>query len=443
MKWVFAGWAVMILVVGVLVTALTAGQPTKEEEAAAQAKEAEEAKKPPAELTATDTIVRRIEEIRGLRFAGATPEVEVVPATQVEQALTKLDSTAQQEETPEDKKLTAATGILLAQAGAVEPDAVQQVTQQNATPGARSAFVPEERKVLVDKELAESDPQNAELLIAYELARGLEAEGFEEVGRHPRPFRDDEAARIALQEGAAALAAEQYAAEHFGASEPVEPNVADLQERGEDPATPPALKELATFPTRAGRDFVEGIHEDGGWPAVDRAHEEPPVTTREVLHPDADEEDAPPAPTIEIEDILGEGWQELASADVGELDTITMLASGAGENAAREAADGWRTGRFQTFGKGAQAQQCKPPCRKESVSIVVLRWADPSESEDFEGAIRVALESGADAEKESEEGTWTIDNGGAALVRAGRFTSLVFAPDARLAGRIAETSLEG
>ena len=298
-------------------------------------------------------------------------------------------------------------------------------------------------KVLVDKELAESDPQNAELLIAYELARGLEAEGFEEVGRHPRPFRDDESARIALQDGAAALAAEQYAAEHFGASEPVEPNVADLQERGEDPATPPALKELAAFPTREGRDFVEGIHEDGGWPAVDRAHEEPPVTTREVLHPDAGEEDAPPAPTIEIEDVLGKGWTELASADVGELDTITMLVSGAGEGPAREAADGWRTGRFQTFGKGPQAQQCKPPCRKEAVSIIVLRWADPSESEDFEGAVRVALESGADAQKESDENTWTIENGGAALERAGRFTSLVFAPDARLAGEIAETSLEG
>ena len=57
-------------------------------------------------------------------------------------------------------------------------------------------------------------------------------------------------------------------------------------------------------------------------------------------------------------------------------------------------------------------------------------------------ALRDALVEG-DAQAEPDGGRgFTIDDGGAALVRAGRFTALVFAPDAPLAGRVAEQALE-
>lgn len=441
MKWVIAGWAVLALLVGGLVTGLTAA--SEEEPAPEQVAAEAGARQPSAEMTETEEIARRVQEIRGMEFEGAVPKVEVVENTELEQAVTKLESADKPTgaEAQRDQKLTTAAGLLLAQSGALPKEAVQQASARFTGKGMLGAYLPEERKVLLSKEISDTDPELAEIVVAHEFARALENEQFGETARRPRPFRDEEAVEVALREGTATLAESEYAVEHLGDEPPVEPTLADLRQRDADPAEPPALATFGAFPAEAGVRFVEDLHEDGGWERVDEERRDPPASTRELLHPDAGGDDAP-APTFEAAKTLGKGWQRIATADIGELDTIALLRGGLEEEAARKAADGWRAGRFEVVGKGAQAQQCPPPCRKQSTSVMVWRWADAEQAQEFTQAFRRSFERSTEAKAEGGRG-WKIEDGGAALVRAGRFSALVFAPDAPTAGRVAEAVLEG
>jgi hypothetical protein len=300
--------------------------------------------------------------------------------------------------------------------------------------------VPSEKKILVSKELGESDPQLAELAFVHQLTRALESERFGETARLPRPFHDADAAEIALHEGTASLTASEYAKEHLDQADGTEP-VAFVRAGGATEELSPALQAFAEFPATAGARFVEQLHARGGWDAVDAAHREPPVSTREILHPETRGEAEVPPPTPDLDMALGQGWQQQADADLGELDTIAILRSGLEETPARQAAEGWRAGHMEVWSKG-QSQSSPPPARKTSTTVLVWRWDTPADGREFATAIRRSLEEGANARREGGR-AWTMDDGGAALIRSGRFTALAFAPDAPTAGRVAQASLAG
>jgi hypothetical protein len=446
MKYAVVAYAAAILLVGGIVTALTAPKhEDAEQQAEAQAVAAERAKQPPSEMTQADTVAARVEEVRGLEFEQGAPALEMAPATQIQQQLTTLDTEAKSEvkgsELQREQKLESATGILLAQAGALSPQDVTQAARQFAEPGALGVYVPAERKVLVSKELADSDPELAELVLVHQLTRALEGERFGETARLPRPFHDGDAAELALHDGTAALTASEYARRFLGAGEPADP-ASLVRAPGSGEEAPPALQALADFAPEDGARFVAGLHERGGWDAVDAAHREAPATTREILHPESRGEAPVPPPAPSLDQALGQGWQQQASADVGELDTIALLRAGLEEGPAREAAEGWRAGHFEHWAKGTSGQSCRPPCRKGSATVAVWRWDAPADGQQFARGIRRTLERAAGAEPEGGRG-WKIEDGGAALVREGRFTALAFAPDAPTAGRLAQAALAG
>ena len=435
MKAAAIAYALLVLVVGVLVTVVMTRETETEKEEAKTEQEAK-AKEPqalPAEITPAEEIAARVTEIRGGgEFEGGrAPEVQVVPPEELTKRLTELDAKPAQ-----DAALVAAAGILLAQAGAFPADQADQLANRRyGGTGVLGAYLPEERAVLIDEELAESDPETAEAVAAGELSRALDAAG-PEAPRVPPLFRDDEAVRVAVVGGAAAVVEQEYAEEHLGG----EVDVAAARDSRLDPETPPAIEMLAEFPTTVGATFVGGAIEAGGWDGVEEILGELPPTTSALLHPDAPE--AVPAPAFSIRRALGgKQWKRLASADVGELDTVALLRGGVGERPAFKAAAGWRSGRFETWLQG-KSQQCPPPCRKKAATVVVHRWADAAAAQTFNVTMRDALIEGAQAEPEGGRG-FTIEDGGAALVRAGRFTALVFAPKAPLAGRLAEQALQG
>ena len=433
MKHAALAYLAAILVVGGLVTALTAPKKAEEEKKAKEhAAAVARAKQPPAEMAPIQEIASRVEQIRGLDFEGGTPKLEIALGPELDQALTKLDSEVK------PGVLETAGGIVLAQAGALSAKDVKLATQQNAGPGALGTYVPAENKVLVAKDVADSDPELAELVVVHELARALEGEP----ARRPRLFRDDEAAAIALQEGTAALTETEYAKRHLGATDPVEPNVADVRLRSAGTEAPPLMQVLSAFPLRSGADYVDALYGNGQWDAVDAAHRETPVTTREILHPDTRGEGEVPPPTPKLDGVLGSGWKQTADASLGELDTIALLRAGVSEDEAREAADGWRAGHMEVWGKGAQAQSCPPPCRKGSASVLVWRLESPAETEELARAARRSLQRAANAKPEGGRG-FTIEDGGAAIVRRGRFVALAFAPDPPSAGTMAEEALKG
>jgi hypothetical protein len=448
LKWGLIGYAAAILLVGGVVTALTAPKHEEEEQKAReQAIKAQRAKQPPPEMTPAAQVVERVEEIRGVQFEGGAPKLEMAPEKQLQTQLTTLDTQAKSQtkgaDKQRDQQLEQGTQMFLAQTGALSTKELQQATKQYSGARPLGLYIPQQKKILVSKEVGDSDPQLAELVFVHQLGRALESEQFGETALNARPFRDDESAELALQEGTATLTETEYATRHLGASEPVEPTTADLTVRNASPETPPALRALQTFAPASGSEYVAALHEEGGWDAVNAAHNDQPTTTREILHPEAREQGDPEAqPTPPLERALGSGWQQQAAAALGELDTIVLLGGSVGAAQARQAADGWSAGRFEVWGKGQAAQSCPPPCRKQTVSVGVWQWAQPSDAQEFERAMRRSLQRGAGGRPGEEEGTFAFKDGAGALTTSGTTTALVFAPDAAQATSVAEAALQ-
>ena len=423
MKRVALAYLLLVLLVGLLVTLVMPEQSDEE-------KPEGEAAALPAAITPAPEIASRVARIRGKEFDGEPPAVESVPRRELEERLARLD-----EEPPEDRDLAAAGALLLAQTGAAPPEQAEQLAvRRHGGTGVLAAYLPEENVVLLDAEHARSDPEGAEAAAAGELSRALDTAG-REAPRVPPLLRDDEAARVALVGGAATVVAGEYAETHLRAKA----DVGAARDSRRDPETPPAMRTLARFPETIGATFVQGARRAGGRTAIDEILGDPPATTNALLHPDP--AGAVRSPRFDVSEELRGGWRRRASANVGELDTAVLLSAGVSERVAFKAAAGWRAGRLELWTRGNG--RCRPPCRRGAVSVLVHRWGDVADAQTFNQSMRDAL-IGGDAQATPEGGRgFTIGDGGAALVRAGRFTALVFAPDAPLAGRVAERALQG
>ena len=71
-------------------------------------------------------------------------------------------------------------------------------------------------------------------------------------------------------------------------------------------------------PYSDGAEYINQLHQDGGWDAVDEAWENPPTSTREIIRPG--EESAEP---LELEDTSYGGWEQF-SDDVGNNGTDSL-----------------------------------------------------------------------------------------------------------------------
>ncbi len=170
---------------------------------------------------------------------------------------------------------------------------------------------------------------------------------------------DTSLARLALYEGDAVSASNDYLAQHPALA------LALLREIGADfpelDQAPPIVGITLLFPYASGVAFVDRLRSEGGWDAVDAAYADIPVSTEQILHPlkyldrDSPSVVALPDPAV----TLGEGWRTVDEDTLGELQIAVLLADlgpGAGINgitgeidlpeSARNAAAGWDGDRF-------------------------------------------------------------------------------------------------
>lgn len=112
--------------------------------------------------------------------------------------------------------------------------------------------------------------------------------------------------------------------------------------------TPAFLQEDLVFPYVKGLDFVTKLFEDGGFPEVDQAYLNPPVSTEQIMHPERYPNDTPIS--FDLEDftsLLGDGWEEIDRNTFGEWYTYLMFAKPLSTNwaiadeDATVAAEGW------------------------------------------------------------------------------------------------------
>jgi hypothetical protein len=139
----------------------------------------------------------------------------------------------------------------------------------------------------------------------------------------------------------------------------------------------------------------------------------------------------------------GRPWRRLAGGDVGELSTRVILATGLPGPAANRAAAGWGGGAYRTwYRRELPTIDCRQSCREQAVAVLAWSWDDEREAREFERALDRYLRDGLKASP-AGGGGWELAGGVAATAARGNRTTLVLAPEARLAARLAKASLQG
>jgi hypothetical protein len=143
------------------------------------------------------------------------------------------------------------------------------------------------------------------------------------------------------------------------------------------PGVPPFLDALELWPYVDGEAFVEHLA-GGGTDAVDRAFEDLPVSTEQVIHPERYPTDRPRAVAIpDLTGVLGPHWGDLDAMTIGEEWLRAMLALRLDADLADDAAAGWDGGAYRAFTDGRDV-------------AVVLRtaWDTPADAEVFLAALQ-------------------------------------------------------
>ena len=109
---------------------------------------------------------------------------------------------------------------------------------------------------------------------------------------------------------------------------------------------PPILADSLIFPYIRGLIFCAKLVNDGGWPAIDLAYKNPPLSTEQVIHPEKYllKPDVPMELDLGTID-AGSEWKEVTRNVVGEMQVAVLLKAHSG----KEAAAGWDGDQFATL----------------------------------------------------------------------------------------------
>jgi hypothetical protein len=225
------------------------------------------------------------------------------------------------------------------------------------------------------------------MVLAHELTHALDDQHFDlsRLDDLVASCRDEEfAAALGVVEGSAQYFSTEYLLANPGAdlADVLEALAGALADRGPS-GVPPFVQELQGWPYLVGQAFVTERAIAGGDGAVDDALRDPPVSTEQLLHPEAYPSDAPtPVEILDASADLGPGWGDLDAMTVGEAWLAAMLRLHLG-GAADAAAAGWDGGAYRAWADG------------EEVAVALrTAWDTPDEADDFAGALDAWLEAG-------------------------------------------------
>jgi hypothetical protein len=194
-------------------------------------------------------------------------------------------------------------------------------------------------------------------VLAHELTHALDDQHFdlERFERERRACHDDAAlASTAIIEGNATVMMFRWAAAVLSTNQVPAPET--ILPKGAVPVEghPPLfMGSLGGFPYVDGATFMAALWQRGGQEAVDRVFEDPPVSTEQILHPDAYPDDVPQH--VDVPDLapaLGEGWSDLDVQDVGEEWLRALMQLKEERQTVEIATEGWDGGRYRAWSNG-------------------------------------------------------------------------------------------
>jgi len=160
--------------------------------------------------------------------------------------------------------------------------------------------------------IVSNDPEAVRIdrsTLVHELVHALQDQRFG-IG-HRTETRDERLAWNGLVEGEANYLMQRYD-ERCG----TEYNCVDVATDGGGAASESlnlGLYLTTYLPYSDGPAFVDDLYERGGWDAVDRAYENPPTSTAQIIHPERYPDDSPR--NVTVADRSGADWERLDGAD--------------------------------------------------------------------------------------------------------------------------------
>jgi hypothetical protein len=216
------------------------------------------------------------------------------------------------------------------------------------------------------------------LTYAHEYVHGLQDEHFDLTSFIDDDLMSDDEvlARLALVEGDATLAMNQYFLTQVGRVSPQELRALTEQTpEGQEAldAAPAILRDTLAFPYTYGTEFVTAMA-TAGWAQVNTFFSDPPQSTEQILHPEKYlEREAPLILSVPpLTDTLGIAWQRIEDNVLGEFQMSIYLGVWLDAQRAAAASTGWGGDRYVVYVKG-----------DDELLVLATAWDSATEQEEF------------------------------------------------------------
>ena len=384
-----------------------------------------------------DQIEADVSGIRGLTANAPTSRTLLTPDELKQRVLDDFLAEYTAEEALADSQVLAAFGLL--EAGFdLQALYIELFSEQIA------GFYDDETKTMyVVQEESFSGPQR--LTYSHEFVHALQDQAFDlrdGLNYNDESCEEDSercAAVQALIEGDASYTELNWFSEYGTAEDQAQ--IMEFYNSYQSPVfdgAPDFLQKDFIFPYQEGMVFVQAIHNEGGWDAVDRAFAETPVSTEQILHPEKYPSDVPIDVSLpDISSVIGGGWVELDQGVMGEWYTYLILAHGFKADAqivteqAQAAAAGWGGDRYLVYHHTGD---------NNSALILKHIWDTPADAAEFFEAFTSYANGrfGSPSQQNTTQIDWQADDGYHQIRVDGLETVWILAPDQNTAQAIWE-----
>ena len=152
-------------------------------------------------------------------------------------------------------------------------------------------------------------------------------------------------------------------------------------------AAPGAVRSLLSFPYLFGLRFVAALYRAGGWQRVDDAYVHPPVSTKQIMHPDlflAHKDDPVSLEMPSLGGLLGPTYRPVATGSLGEYDLHAYLGQYVDPQIAAVACEGWAGSAYALYAGAADEPQ---------FLALVTVWDSEDDAVEFFGGVIGAIEA--------------------------------------------------
>jgi hypothetical protein len=288
----------------------------------------------------------------------------------------------------------------------------------------------DKKSLVVGGEATNPSPLD-EVLLAHEYVHAVTDQYYDlkRLDKLQNDRKDDEAtALLSLVEGDATVMMFEYAAKYLTPSQrnDAQSEAAAAPSKHLD-AAPKSLRDALLFPYEQGAQFVRSLIANGGIAALNKAYENPPTSTEQILHISkflGTRDEPTPVSVPSIASTMGAGWKSIESGGVGELDVRLIIDQFLPTADAERAASGWDGGRYTA----ARSE-------KGTVVAAMTVWDSETQAREATEILSKWLPArykgeGSNVQLDGVTGRgWDSPDGAGAVIRNGSRVLLVVGPD--------------